>query len=40
MWNVDVLHTDPYYYKKPKFTDALFAKIIFYNQNLNGENIK
>ena len=28
-------HTDRYYYKKLKSTDALFVKIIFYSQNLN-----
>ena len=43
--NVDDIHTDQYYYKKPKFTDAVFffffffffvvvAKIVFYNQIL------
>ena len=33
--NIDDLHTDRYYYKKLKSTDALFVKIIFYSQNLN-----
>ena len=33
--NVDDLHTDQYNYKKPKSTDSLFAKIVFYNQKLN-----
>ena len=33
--NVDAHHTDPYYYKKLNSTGALFAKIVFYNQNLN-----
>ena len=35
VWNVDDLNTDRYYYKNPKFTDAIFAKIVFYLQNLN-----
>ena len=29
MFIVDDLHTDRYYYKNPKSTDALFAKIVF-----------
>ena len=29
VWNVDHLNTDRYYYKKPKSTDAIFAKIFF-----------
>ena len=27
--DVDDFHTDRYYYKNPKSTDALFAKIVF-----------
>ena len=36
VWNIDDLHTDQYCYKKPKSTDAVFAKIVlfFLNQNL------
>ena len=32
--NVDELHTGQYEYKKLKCTDAVFAKIVFYNQKL------
>ena len=41
--NLDDLHTDEYYYKKPKSTDALFAKIVFiikiwtYGENIEKE---
>ena len=32
---VDDLRIGRYYNKKPKSTDAPFAKIVFYNQNVN-----
>ena len=34
VWNVDNLQIDRYNYKKPKSTDAFFAKSVFYHPNL------